>query len=76
MMTKRDFMAIAEVLRVTGAPKTTMLSLADVFATRNPGFDRHRFVEAATPTREAFVRAMNDELIARSGVDGRCGRGK
>lgn len=47
-MTKRDYIAIAEVLNANLAPLPTVLDMCDVFAADNPRFDKRVFVAAST----------------------------
>lgn len=47
-MTKKDFIAIAEVLNANLSPLATVLDMCDVFAADNPRFNKQVFVAAAT----------------------------
>jgi hypothetical protein len=47
MMTRKHFLAIADVLYTTGASWATCVAIAEVLAADNPAFDRERFMTAA-----------------------------
>jgi len=50
-VTKRDFVAIAEILCETRASKETKGRLAEYFGSQNPRFDRERFLRATNNCR-------------------------
>jgi hypothetical protein len=54
-MTRKNFLAIADVLYTTGASWETCAKIADVCAADNPQFDRERFMRQAfrEPTEDA-----------------------
>lgn len=45
-MTKKHFIAIAQILSATGAGDDIIFAMAHYFATLNPHFDAERFIEA------------------------------
>lgn len=47
-MTKKDYIAIAEVLNANRADMPLVLDMADMLSEDNARFDRSRFVEAST----------------------------
>jgi hypothetical protein len=50
-VTKRDFVAIAEILCETDASRETNDGLAAYFRSQNPRFDRERFLRATEACR-------------------------
>jgi len=46
-VTKRDFVAVAVILRSNGASCRLTRDMANYFARQNPQFDRERFTNAA-----------------------------
>jgi hypothetical protein len=50
-VTKRDFVAIAEILCEKKASASLKTTLADYFRSQNPRFDRERFLRATTSCR-------------------------
>ena len=52
-VTRKDFVAIANILCGSGAPNGTVETLANYFSTTNARFDRARFERAARCDRPA-----------------------
>lgn len=52
-VTKKDFVAIANILCGSGAPEGTVEALGNYFASANPRFDRARFERASRCDRQA-----------------------
>lgn len=46
MMTKKDYIAIAEIIRVAANPITIAYGLSQLMASDNPNFDRQKFLKA------------------------------
>jgi len=50
-VTKKDFIAIADVLCNTNAPERTARGLSSYFKSQNPAFDEGRFLRAVAACR-------------------------
>ena len=61
MSTKRDFIAVAEILNANTASLAMVQDFADMFAEQNPRFNRPLFINAATGELRR-LRATEDYL--------------
>ena len=58
MMTRKHFEAIAAVLKASNADPDLIRGMCDVLASTNPRFDRQRFIDASSPSVEAWIEEL------------------